>query len=448
MIQSRKGSRALRAVALLTASVLLPAWSAQALAQQAPPNGLPDRGVLRLQLGTSTKSGGLHAPRRFVHEPSGLSQALIRTSSCGLELGGPLSLGTFAAAGGNEAMGASSTGIGVYNGSTGISCGRFSAALGESVTFGLGPDLAASPLIDANAFWRLSLDIEVKGSAELLLQVLAGGAVASEFRLRAGGAISPFEGSTQPGSPDNIFNCTARTDGVQDLGGSDNCRWQVDALGDGFRLVALSGEGALEGGGDHVDSYDKNSFIWLTEGDVGALGCESPEVPQDNDTNTIGDGTTSAQCGATRVDPTGLGGTCTAPIAYALRTIEGEEEGCELVKPAGEQLAASIEITFPPEPSTPLGEEPRTFIDFPDGAGGSVEYLAPACTGTVVPDSNGEPTILEVLSDPGFVADVAPGTPEKDWGCILESERQYTGSGQMVIRQTILFWGDPAFSRK
>jgi hypothetical protein len=41
-----------------------------------------------------------------------------------------------------------------------------------------------------------------------------------------------------------------------------------------------------------------------------------------------------------------------------------------------------------------------------------------------------------------------PGTPQKDWACILNNTQEFVGSGLMQIRQTILFWGDIAFSRQ
>lgn len=448
IIDPVKGARRHSAIALASATALV-LWSTHAGAQQVtPPNGLPDRGVMRLQLGTVIKNGGLHSPRRFVHEPSGLSQEILKSGTCGMVLGGPNAFATLSAAGGNDELGLGSTSIGVYNGLTNVTCQRIQAIEGESVTFGLGPDLAANPVVDANAFWRLVLDVEVKQNAEVLLEVLADGAVTGEFLLRAGTSIVPGQGSTLPGSPDRIFNCTARTDGTQDLGSADNCRWQVDALGDGFRLTALRGETALEGGGDHVSPYDKNTLVYLTEGEVGALGCETPEVPQDNNTNTIGDGVNSAQCGVTRIDPTGLGGACTTAIGYAFRNIDGDAEGCEILKDIGEELAASVDIAFPPEPATALGEEPLTLIRFSDGAGNLVPFTPQRCTGTIVEDSNGNPTVLEVLSDPGFAPDVVPATPQKDWACVLESTAEYVGDGRMQVTQKILFWGDIEFSRR
>ena len=440
--------RGIRSAQFTTTAVLgLLAFNAMA---QTPPLGLPDRGVLRLQLGTVITEGGLHSPKRFVHQPSGLSQAINLSGKCNLQLGGPTALATLGAGGGRGTLGLGPDSIGVYDGSSGVACYRMTATLGEFVRFGLGADTRTLAAIDANAFYRLSLDLEVKKNAEFLLQVMSNGGVTEQFRLRTGASIVAGEGGPGPGSPDNIFNCSASSDSGPDSGPRDNCRWVVDSLGTEFRLIALNGEGSLEGGGDFgTAAFANNSLVYLTKGNVGAMGCNSSQVPQGTGTGSIGDGNSTAQCGVTRVDPTGLGGSCTTAIGYLLRNIDGAEEGCELSKEPGEQLAASIDILFPPEPSTAIGAEPATLIRFstPNPLV-TVPFTPARCVGTVVPDRNGEPTIAEVLSNPGFVPDLVPATPQKDWACILNNGQEFVGSGLMQIRQTILFWGDIAFSRQ
>jgi len=429
------------------AALLLALFAVQVSAQVVPPFGLPDKGVLRLQLGDTVTSGGLHAPRRFVHEPSGLSQSISNTGKCGLALGGPTSLAVLGAAGGNGSLGLGTDSIGVYDGPKGVACYRITASLGESVSFGLGADVSASPMIDANAFYRIEHDIEVKQNAEFLLQILTGTTVSDEFRLRSGASIVAGEGSADPGSADHIFNCGAASDSGPDSGLRDNCRWIVNALGTGFRLIALQGEGSWEGGGDFgADAYANNSLIYLTKGTIGAMGCNSSQVPQGTGTPTIGDGTSTAQCAVTRIDPTGLGGSCTAAIGYVFRT--SPSNGCEINKVPGEQLAASIDITFPPEPSTALGAEPLTTVQFStDVPGVLVSFTPQRCIGTVVLDRNGKPTIAKVLSVAGFVPDIVPATPQKDWACILNNAQHYIGGGQMQVLQTLLFWGDIIFKR-
>jgi hypothetical protein len=408
-----------------------------------PPVGLPDKGVLRLQLG-----GG--QPSRFLHESSLTSQSILLSGKCGLVLGSP-SLATLTAAGGLGSMGLGPDSIGVFDGPRGVACYRITASLGESVTFGLGSATSALP-IGANAFYRLELDIEVKQNAAFLLEILNDGTVVDRFYMRSGSSIIAGEGSSSPGSPDRIFNCSAQSDSGPDAGLRDNCRWIVDSLGQQFRLIPLVGEGSWEGGGDFgtgVAAYDNNSLIYLTSAAIGALGCENTPVPQSTTTSTIGDGINDAQCTITRIDPTGIGGSCTTAIGYVLRNI-GVAEGCELLKTPGEQLAASADMLFPPEPRTALGAEPLTTIVFSNPLGAPVTFTPQRCTGTVVLDSNGERTIREVLetgpSHPIYF-DVVPGG-YKDWACILDNVTEYLGADRMQIRQTVLFWGDIEIKRQ
>jgi len=422
-----------------TGALILALFAFQASA--APPSGLPDKGVLRLQLGSS-------APKRFLHEPSLLSQSILLSGKCGLSLGGPSSLATLTAAGGLGSMGLGPDSIGVFDGPRGTACYRITSSLGESVTFGLGTSVPG-PQIDANAFYRLELDIEVKQNAAFRLDILIGGTVTDQFYMRSGSSIVAGQGSTAPGSPDKILNCAAQSDSGPDAGSRDNCRWIVEALGQQFRLIPLIGEGSLEGGGDFgtgTAAYDNNSLVYLTKGAIGALGCENTPVPQGTSTSTIGDGVNDAQCTITRIDPTNLGGSCTTVVGYVLRNI-GVAEGCEMLKTPGEQLAASADILFPPEPRTALGSEPLTTILFSNPLGSPVAFTPQRCTGTVVLDSNGKRTILEVLSGGTVGTDVVAGG-HKDWACILDNVQEYIGADQMQIRQTILFWGDIEIKRQ
>jgi hypothetical protein len=423
-------------------ALLLALFAYQASA--APPFGLPDRGVLRLQLGGSQS-------RQFLYQPASgtpTGQSILLSGKCGLVLASSPSLATLTAAGGLNSMGLGPDSIGVFDGPKGVACYRITASLNESVTFGLGTTTTGSS-IDANAFYRLELDIEVKQNAVFLLEILIGGTVADQFYLRTGTSIVAGEGSTSPGSADHIFNCGALSDSGPDAGSSDNCRWVVEALGQQFRLTPLVGEGSLEGGGDFGSAaYANNSLMYLTKATIGALGCANSPVPQGTTTPTIGDGVNDAQCSVTRIDPTGLGGSCTTAVGYVLRNIGGAE-GCEMLKTPGEQLAASAEIQFPPEPRTALGAEPLTTIVFstPSGVPYPTVFTPQRCTGTVVPDSNGERTIREVLDGGTVGYDHVPGG-FKDWACVLDNVTEYLGNDQMQIRQTILFWGDIEIKRQ
>jgi hypothetical protein len=444
-----------RAVTRITAGAWLALAALQASATGTPPPppppvvpplGLPDKGVLRLQLGTSVQANGLHAPPRFIHEPSLLTQSIGGT--CALTLGGPYSLATLTATGGSGVPGRGRDSIGVVD-STSWGCGQINASGGEALTVGLGADIAAQPLIDANSFYHLELDMEVRRNAEFVLQILIDGTVSDQYRLRTGTSIVAGQGSSLPGSPDHIFNCKVYDDRDDDED-APHCRWIVDALGKAFTLAAVTGSGSLDGGGDfRYNAYPNNTLIYLTKGEIGTLGCNSSQVPQGTKTNTIGDGVTTPQCGVSRVDPTGFGGSCSAPIAYVLRSTAGTGgKACSINKTPGDQLAASVDITFPPEPSTVLGGEALTQIQFNAAPGVLVPFTPQRCIGTLATDHNGNPTIAEVLSVPTFVPDVVTATPQKDWACILENEQDFLGTGLMQIRQRILFWGDIQFSRQ
>ena len=440
-----------------------PLLSQPAAAQApAPPSGLDYKGMLRLQGGNTTQVTYSSVGFQGGTAPALSAQTLapIRRNDC--RLSQPQAsrlLGFFATQGGGAApVGLVSGSLGVYSGSQGTPCSRFTAALNHELTVDLGQQLETE--IPKVAFYRLELDIEAKSNLALELQVLLGDAVVDRFVLRTGSSIVAGEGSALPGA--RIFNCSAQSDSGPDAGGRDNCRWVIDALGQGFRLKPLAGEGSLEGGGD---PGTLSTDIYLTEAEIGALGCgPGSTVPIAENTNTIGDGENEAQCAVTRVDPTDFGGQCTQPVGYVFRNLGGGAEGCELLKSPGEQLAASIHIRFPPEVTQVLGDEPLTQIQFSTGDPSEplVGFEPERCIGTVVEDPNGTRTIKEVLLGQLYVGiaplsdanDAVPGNGVIDWACILDNEQSYLGppapgsAEEMQVTQTILFWGDIRFSRQ
>ncbi len=448
--------------------VFLAGFSGQ-LAAQLPPAGLPDRGQLRLQMGAAIEPGpGAigHLPRRFVHVPTGLQQQIGVVSKCILQFAGPYALTALSSTGGNGSgdIGVGPDSLGVPDGPKGVACYRFSYDKNEVIEFSLGTDTLDPTLIDANAFYRLELDIEVKKNALLFLEVLIAGSVVETYELRSGSSINPSDpnASFDPGS--RIWNCVARSDSGPDAGEFDNCRWIINALGQGYRVWAAVGEASWEGGGDFAgDAFDNNSVIYLTEApDIGVLGCASNQSPGGTDTSTIGDGINDAECTVTRLDPgpsTGGETTCESDVAYVFRTLEGIVEGCELTTPElAQQLAASIQICFPPEASQPLGfDAPKTEVEFvnPNDPTTPFAFTPERCTGTVVLDPNGNRIISEVLNHPAaFDLIDVPGEVYPDdkveFSCILDNAQEYLGpqvSPLMQVCQTILFWGDIRWSR-
>jgi hypothetical protein len=432
-----------------------------------PPLGLPDQGQLRLQMGINVESGpGAigHVPRRFVHVPTGLQQQIGVRSKCILQFAGPYSLTVLSSTGGNGSgdIGVGPDSLGVPNGPKGVACYRFTANLNEVLEFGLGGDTLDPVLIDANAFWRLELDVEVKKNARLFLDVLIAGSVSATYELRSGSNIDPTDpdASDEPGAA--IWNCLASSDSGPDSGENDNCRWIVNEIGTSFRIRPGSGEGSWEGGGDFVgNAYANNSVIYLTKGDIGVLGCETGSAPGGTDTSTIGDGINDAQCQVTRLDPslsTGGETTCEANVGYVFRNLSDGLEGCELLKNPGEQLAASVDICFPPEDSQLLGfDSPKTQVQFtnPLDPENPFDFTPERCDGTIDQDSNGNRIMTEVLNSPGTydLIDVPGQTYPDDkveYACVLDNAEEYQGPiamPKMQVCQTILFWGDIRWNR-
>jgi hypothetical protein len=430
-----------------------------------------DKGALRLQLGAAaTTTDAIQKPPRFVYETPGrpkVGEAVVQWTDQALVLTGKCSAALATASDGSVpelaalksgpyGLGMGLTSIGVNNGPKGVDCYRISQIGPEWVQFELGSHLKT---LGARSFYRVSLDIEVKQNAKFKLEVLRGTATQSTWYLESGSSI----GTT---TAEHVFPCKAKADSGPDSGALDNCRWNVDELGDGFRLTALVGEGSLEGGGDFgAEAYFYNTVLYLTDAEVGVLGCLRPSgADAKTTTSTIGDGVNTAQCAVTRVDPTGYGGSCQTNIGYLFRTVSTGVGGCELAKSEGEQVAAVLDVFFPPEPRAELNSTDLTEIKFPVPGSSPETYVSfpiPRCRGTLKEDANGNPTIEEVLNlptphwdplDPTKSIDVIPGG-KIEWACVLEQEEDYwdkstAGAEQMRVRQKILFWGDPIIIRQ
>jgi len=432
-------------------------------------------GAIRLQLG-----GG--QANRFVYEtPLGVATAfqpfkVQPGTKCYLgwvSSGTPTSLVSLKALGpggrdpGQLGLGPNS--IGVYDNSKGVSCYRMTGSIEEGVELRLNDTVLAATVsgdpssTDKYYFDRLEIDVEVKQNAKLLLDVLHGGTALFTYELRSGNRVVAGEGSADESSQlpgKDVFNCGAKSDSGPDSGSSDNCRWVINDIGDGFRLYPAPGtdsEVSLEGGGDFSNAYANNTIIFLTKlVDSGDLYCNpNADRSLDNTTDVVGGGPV-ASCQTTRINPNNLGQNICPDfpadaITYDLETFVAAGSKCELRKRNDSvQFAASIQITFEPEDSfDPSWGSNPTVVTFPS-ADGDVEYVAPRCQGTVVDDANGNPTILEVLSGspPLWVEDqVDDDNGLIDWACVLDHREVYLGNGKMQVIQTILFWGDPAFVR-
>jgi hypothetical protein len=455
-----------------------------------PPYGLPYKGVLMLAPQATDRQVQYFAPGNTTASATQGFVAL-RRNSC--QLRDPVGLLNMTAAnfssrdsaGTKTSVGLVGGSLGAYYDSNGIPCSRIESSIGQALTTALGT-LPAVANVENPAFYRLELDIEAKSNLELELEILrktkAGTyEVAELYTLRTGLSIKPGEGvdadrnvenGTQP-DDERIFNCpSTQSDSGPDAGALDNCRWSVNQLGHAFRLRPTVGQGSLEGGSDTPEV----TKIYLTDlGDdviIGTLGCEGG-VNGNNTSDELlfGEGN-EGSCIVTRVAP--VGGTCPA-TGYALRVVResSREVGCELLKAPGTQLVASLDITFPPEPRTALGDEDKTFIRFTTGQPAPDNLSAPfypdRCVGTLVPDANNVLTVEEVLS-PGQerisysgapltgTNDPVPGLGTVEWACVLYNTQDYLSKQTpalctdsqdecMQVRQTTLLWGDISFSR-
>ena len=187
--------RRYRAVSWLGAASIISIFATNALAQIVPPPGVGTNGQLRLQMGNSMENHDpvSHAPRRFVHYPSGMQQTINTVSKCILAFGGPYDLTSLSSNGGNGSgeIGVGTSSLGVPDGPKGVACYRFGSAKSEEIEFSLGADTIDPSIIGAKYFYGLELDIEVKKNANLFLEVLNGSTVVETYELRTGSSIDP-----------------------------------------------------------------------------------------------------------------------------------------------------------------------------------------------------------------------------------------------------------------
>ena len=450
----------------------------------APPFDLPDRGQIRLQLGEDLEiEAGLpidHDPRRFVYlrplepaanvgdYPTGVEQLIGAQSKCLLTLSGA-ELVALSTTGGNGSgrVGVGPDSLGTPDGPKGVACYRVSANKNETIDFALGTDTTAAPdtedplpagAIDANAFYALALDIEVKKNANVLLEIMINGSVTETFELRSGGSHDPDDEYPDQGGP--IWDCSAKSDSGPDSGLLDNCHWEVNAIGNGFRLRnadGSSGEFSWEGGGDYFTAgtaFAHNSVIYLTKAeDIGALGCD----PDNNSTAEIGGGS-SAACSIVRQDTYLTGATCdpdadTDLVSYVFRS---ETSGCEFITHGADQTVMNLEITFNKEtvPATSTGdawELVPTKVSFGcEICDPQVEFNVERCDAPVVVEGDDGPLPIEAVRVAGAddaKYDFVHGNLTIEYACSYSRTIDWVGSNEAVLSEGIQFWGDIRWNR-
>ncbi len=418
-----KPAGSVRSLALvLLAGVILLNGTASGQSTTTPPLGLPDEGVLRLQLGAVDRFLWDHPVNpdlsQSIHDKRDLTGK--SQDKCLLALGTETPLVSMAATGG--VPGIAFDAIGVFGGGSGssargVDCSRVGA--GESLSISLAGALAGRQV------WRTELDIEVKQNARIRATASLG-AQSTVFELRSGGSIVSGQGSSTPGSP--IFNCNAASDSGNDSGPSDNCRWLFGGLWDSLKLETLAGEWSLEGGADFADALSNNSLFFLTRAS-GVLSCGE-------DTITVGDGSGSALATGTRL--ANADGSQCVLIPYLL---ESSGDLVSFQKDLATQTAAAFvfHITWTQESAVfPI---PPTLHDF--GVGGYGPFALGLCVGTPNYDPNGD-----LISLDGPLPDLVPTLPGIQYACILQETTTYTDTDTIQVRQDVYVEGDWVISRQ
>ncbi|MBY5162974.1 hypothetical protein [Salsipaludibacter albus] len=208
----------------------------------------------------------------FVHTPaSGTPTTQVGTPTrCELSVDGPL----VALSGNRRGPGLSDNGLGIKSGgSQGTPCGRIDAT--EVLTLGLVGVPAAS---------SAALDLELKGSARVLVEARSNGVLVQAFDVRAGGSVVAGQGvdgtTTQPfslelTSTQPVGNCRNDSDAGPDSGPRDNCRVTIVPASpfDELTLTPVAGEVSLEGGNDFGTDPAYDTVFHLVTYD-GLLGCD------------------------------------------------------------------------------------------------------------------------------------------------------------------------------
>ncbi len=401
-----------------------------AAGQSTTTGGLPDDGVLRLQLGDlnrllwETPSTSDTDPTQGLFDRRSLSSRV--RDKCLLQVGPigstPLLLKFVAGVHVENLPGFALGSIGVFGGGStsaarGVDCSRVGA--NESLTLSLVGSL--SGLVAK----RSELDIEVKQNARILATATAGGIVTT-WELRSGTGIVPGQGSDVPGSP--IFNCSALSDSGPDSGASDNCRWVIDGLWNSLELRTLAGEWSLEGGGDFFGNVFANNSLFVLSHTSGILDCLDPTI-------TTGSGITDALVSGTRLG--NAGGSACVPIPYLLEST-GNNVNFQKDLIGQADAAFVFDVTWTIENAVSLAAIPLSFHSF-DGV---TLFDLDLCVGTPTFDTNGN---LESLTG---VPDLDPLQPGNQYACVISQTIDYVSPSTIQLGQTIYLEGDWTAGRR
>jgi hypothetical protein len=127
----------------------------------------------------------------------------------------------------------------------------------------------------------LRMDLELKGNAWVVVELLDGNDLVGTFTLLTGSSIDDYNTDTgssespEPGFPytalstggDRVAACASPSDSGPDSGPSDNCLWTIQPGADFDRVVmtTLVGTASLEGSGDFGDVPDHDTMFFYNQ---------------------------------------------------------------------------------------------------------------------------------------------------------------------------------------
>lgn len=409
-------------------SALITLIGSAAAGQTTTTQGLPDEGVLRLQLGDfdrlvwETPSTSDTDPTQSLVDRISLTGRAVH--KCLLQVGPvgsqPALLRFTAGVHPENQPGFAFDSIGVFGGGSsttarGVDCSQVGA--NESLTLSLAGALSG------HVAYRSEIDIEVKQNARVLATATAGSSVTT-WELRSGSGIVPGQGSDVPGSP--IFNCAAALDVPP--GPQDNCRWVIDAVWNSLELRTLAGKWSLEGGSDFGSNVVPNSTQFFLAQASGVLNCGDTTI-------TSGDGSETALASGIRLG--NASGSACVPIPYRIESTGSDVTF--LKELLGQPDAAFLfDITWVVENAASLATIPLTVHSF-DG----VTYFdLDLCVGTPTFDLGGNLTSLV------GVPDLDPGQPGNQYACVVSQDIDWVSFQTIQLSQTIYLEGDWTAGRR
>lgn len=313
--------------------------------------------------------------------------------------------------GSDRGVGLVGSSIGIKSGgATGTPCGRVDTTEDMSLTLDNVPNAIS-----------VELDLELKGNANLQIEIKLGATSLGTYEVRSGSSIvdgvgvegsltAPFTLSLTDAA--RTGNCRNASDSGPDSGGNDNCRIGIVPSGEFDTVVfkqALVGEFSLEGGGDAGTS---DTVFNLVENFEGELGCTT-------ENNQVTDSAGSVV--GTIIRHGNADGSECVLKPYNLTASESDEDGdpsitFDVADPIDPPQAAAYEayLTFDQALTTPLS------------ATITYDASAPYDTFDDIPACVQDPFTLDGDDFTGSINDEA--IPSGDTACVVDVSQDWDGT--------------------